>query len=49
VTLMAAPTIEHQFVAGAQAWDPGSLSSELSAYFAGRDPKRTFSAIGLVD
>ena len=49
VTLMAAPTIEHQFDAGAQAWDPGNLSSELSDYFAGRDPKRTFSAVGLVD
>ena len=49
VTLMAAPTIEHQFDAGAQAWDPGNLSSELGDYFAGRDPKRTFSAVGLVD
>ena len=49
VTLMAAPTVEHQFDAGAQAWDPGSLSSELGEYFAGRDPKRTFSATGLVD
>ena len=49
VTLMAAPTIEHQFDAGAGAWDPGNLSAELSDYFAGRDPKRTFSAIGLVD
>ncbi len=49
VTLMAAPTIEHQFNAGAQAWDPGNLSAELSDYFAGRDPKRTFSAVGLVD
>jgi NAD(P)-dependent dehydrogenase (short-subunit alcohol dehydrogenase family) len=49
VTLMAAPTIEHQFDAGAQAWDPCDLSAELSDYFAGRDPKRTFSAVGLVD
>jgi hypothetical protein len=46
---MAAPTIEHQFDAGAQAWEPGTLSAELSGYFAGRDPKRTFSAVGLVD
>jgi NAD(P)-dependent dehydrogenase (short-subunit alcohol dehydrogenase family) len=49
VTLMAAPTIEHQFDAGAQAWDPGKLNAELSDYFANRDPKRTFSAVGLVD
>jgi NAD(P)-dependent dehydrogenase (short-subunit alcohol dehydrogenase family) len=49
VTLMAAPTIEHRFDAGAHAWDPGNLRSELSDYFAGRDPKRTFSAVGLVD
>ncbi|WP_428340505.1 3-oxoacyl-ACP reductase [Mycobacterium sp.] len=49
VTLMAAPTIERQFDAGAQAWDPSNLSDELSEYFAGRDPKRTFSAVGLVD
>ncbi|MFZ0712742.1 3-oxoacyl-ACP reductase [Mycobacterium sp.] len=49
VTLMAAPTIEHQFDARAQAWDPDNLSAELSDYFAGRDPKRTFSAVGLVD
>ena len=49
VTLMAAPTVEHQFEARAQAWDPESLGSELSTYFAGRDPKRTFAATGLVD
>jgi len=49
VTLMAAPTIERQFDAGAQAWDADRLSGVLGAYFAGRDPKRTFSATGLVD
>jgi len=49
VTLMAAPTIEHQFDAGGHAWEPAKLSDELADYFAGRDPKRTFSATGLVD
>jgi NAD(P)-dependent dehydrogenase (short-subunit alcohol dehydrogenase family) len=49
VTLMAAPTVEHRFDADAQAWEPGKLNTELTKYFAGRDPKRTFSAIGLVD
>jgi NAD(P)-dependent dehydrogenase (short-subunit alcohol dehydrogenase family) len=49
VTLMAAPTIEHRFEAGAQAWTPEALGAELGGYFAGRDPKRTFSARGLVD
>ena len=27
VTLLAAPTLEHQFVADAQAWEPHELSS----------------------
>jgi NAD(P)-dependent dehydrogenase (short-subunit alcohol dehydrogenase family) len=49
VTLMAAPTIEHRFEADSQAWDADRLSGVLGDYFAGRDPKRTFSATGLVD
>ena len=49
VTLMAAPTVEHRFATDAQAWDPGELSHALQNYFAGRDPKRTFAATGLVD
>jgi NAD(P)-dependent dehydrogenase (short-subunit alcohol dehydrogenase family) len=49
VTLMAAPTVEQRFEADSQAWDPDRLSGALGDYFAGRDPKRTFSAAGLVD
>ncbi|MHA7650324.1 3-oxoacyl-ACP reductase [Mycobacterium sp. ML4] len=49
VTLVAAPTAERRFDAGAPAWDPADLSSTLQGYFAGRDPERTFAATGLMD
>jgi NAD(P)-dependent dehydrogenase (short-subunit alcohol dehydrogenase family) len=48
VTLVSAPSVERQFVSGAQAWDPGELSVTLHDYFAGRDPERNFSATGLM-
>jgi NAD(P)-dependent dehydrogenase (short-subunit alcohol dehydrogenase family) len=48
VTLVAAPTVEHQFTAEGSAWVPGDLSDALSGYFAERDPNVTFSAIGLM-
>ncbi len=40
VTLVAAPTAEHQFDAGAPAWDPAQLSDTLQGYFADRDAGR---------
>ncbi|WP_375488113.1 3-oxoacyl-ACP reductase [uncultured Mycobacterium sp.] len=49
VTLLAAPTVEHQFSADAQAWNPEELGATLHDYFAGRDPERNFSATSLME
>jgi NAD(P)-dependent dehydrogenase (short-subunit alcohol dehydrogenase family) len=49
VTLVAAPTAEHQFNADGSAWEPAQLSSTLQSYFAGRDPEQGFSAVGLME
>ncbi len=49
VTLVAAPTVEQRFDAGAAAWDPAQLSTTLQGYFAGRDPEVTFAATHLMD
>jgi NAD(P)-dependent dehydrogenase (short-subunit alcohol dehydrogenase family) len=49
VTLVSAPTVEHKFSAGGPAWEPAQLSSTLREYFAGRDPERNFSAVGLME
>nr|WP_081290682.1 3-oxoacyl-ACP reductase [Mycobacterium asiaticum] len=49
VTLVAAPTAEHQFAADGAAWEPTQLSSTLQGYFAGRDPEKNFAATGLMD
>lgn len=48
VTLVAAPTAEHQFDAGAPAWEPAQLSSTLQSYFADRDPEVNFAATDLM-
>jgi 3-oxoacyl-[acyl-carrier protein] reductase len=48
VTLVAAPSMEHQFSADGSAWDPAQLSTTLQDYFAGRDPELNFSATGLM-
>jgi NAD(P)-dependent dehydrogenase (short-subunit alcohol dehydrogenase family) len=48
VTLVAAPTVEAQFRAESEAWDPSDLSKSLQEYFAGRDPERNFSATALM-
>jgi NAD(P)-dependent dehydrogenase (short-subunit alcohol dehydrogenase family) len=49
VTLVSAPTAEHKFSAGGPAWEPGQLGDALQEYFAGRDPERNFSAVGLME
>ena len=49
VTLVSAPTAEHQFSAEGPAWDPAELSATLREYFAGRDPERNFAAVGLME
>jgi 3-oxoacyl-[acyl-carrier protein] reductase len=48
VTLVAAPTVETQFTADADAWGPADLSNTLQKYFADRDPNRTFAATELM-
>ena len=48
VTLLAAPTAEHQFTADADVWAPTELSASMREYFAGRDPERGFSAANLM-
>lgn len=42
VTLMAAPTAEHRFHAGGDAWDPVALSTVMHDYFADRDSEKCF-------
>jgi NAD(P)-dependent dehydrogenase (short-subunit alcohol dehydrogenase family) len=49
VTLVSAPTVERKFSADGAAWEPAQLSSTLRNYFAGRDPEKNFSAVGLMD
>jgi NAD(P)-dependent dehydrogenase (short-subunit alcohol dehydrogenase family) len=49
VALVAAPVLEQKFTADGELWDPVDLSGALSRYFAGRDPERMFSSIGLLD
>ncbi|MGL4307148.1 MAG: 3-oxoacyl-ACP reductase [Mycobacteriaceae bacterium] len=44
VALMAAPTVEQQFIASGNRWEPRKLSTTLEDYFADRDPQKTFSA-----
>ncbi len=48
VTLVAAPTAQAQFSAGADAWGPAELSETLQNYFAGRDSDANFAATGLM-
>ncbi|MGV0635476.1 3-oxoacyl-ACP reductase [Mycolicibacillus trivialis] len=49
VTLLAAPTIEHQFTAEASAWDPAVLGETLRGYFADRDPAVNFAATAVME
>ena len=48
VTLVSAPSVEHQFSADGPAWEPNQLSTTMRDYFAGRDPDLNFSATGLM-
>ncbi|BBY45565.1 3-oxoacyl-ACP reductase [Mycolicibacterium celeriflavum] len=48
VTLVAAPTVEAQFSAEADAWNPSDLSETLRNYFAGHDSQKCFAATGLM-
>ena len=49
VTLVAAPTAEHQFTAEGSAWAPQELSSAMQKFFADRDPDVTFAATRLME
>ena len=46
VTLVAAPTVEAQFSAESDSWDPADLSNTLQKYFADRDPRAEFLGNG---
>lgn len=48
VTLVAAPTVEKQFQADADAWQDADLSATLRGYFADRDPEQGFSATAVM-
>src|SRR5262245_43117226 len=48
VTLLAAPTVEQQFTAAADAWEPEELSATLRDFFAGRELEKGFSATNLM-
>lgn len=49
IGLVAAPVLEHKFVASGEAWTPDGLGAALGGYFADRDPNRMFSSVGLLD
>lgn len=49
VTLVSAPTAEYKFSADGSAWEPAQLGTTLQRYFAGRDPEKNFSAVGLME
>lgn len=44
VALLAPPTIEQKFAASGELWTQEDLENGLGAYFAGRDPERSFAA-----
>jgi 3-oxoacyl-[acyl-carrier protein] reductase len=48
VALMAAPVVEQQFHASGPQWTSAELAGQVGAYFADRDPNRTFSCSELM-
>ncbi|MEB3370636.1 3-oxoacyl-ACP reductase [Saccharopolyspora mangrovi] len=44
VALLAPPTIERKFAASGELWTQEDLESGLGAYFADRDPEKSFAA-----
>ncbi|WP_031089001.1 3-oxoacyl-ACP reductase [Streptomyces sp. NRRL WC-3549] len=44
VALLAPPTVEHKFTAAGGAFTPGELDRQLTPYFDGRDPSRSYAA-----
>ncbi|MER7012907.1 3-oxoacyl-ACP reductase [Saccharopolyspora sp. NPDC000359] len=48
VALMSAPTVEQRFDTSGPLWTQDELAGTLGAYFADRDPERTFAAAELI-
>ncbi|GFG74288.1 3-oxoacyl-ACP reductase [Mycobacterium botniense] len=48
VTLLSAPSVEHQFSVDAPVWDLADLTATLHDYFAERDPERSFAATAVM-
>ncbi|MEU3895115.1 3-oxoacyl-ACP reductase [Streptomyces sp. NPDC045251] len=44
VALLAPPTVEHKFTAADGTFTPEELDAQLTPYFSGRDPYRTYAA-----
>ncbi|MCO1655470.1 3-oxoacyl-ACP reductase [Pseudonocardia humida] len=49
VALMAPPTVERRFDATGDVWTTADLDAGLGAYFADRDPERTFACTDVLD
>jgi 3-oxoacyl-[acyl-carrier protein] reductase len=49
VALMAAPTVERKFTAAGGVFTPEELDSQLTPYFEGRDPYRTYAAFSVAE
>jgi NAD(P)-dependent dehydrogenase (short-subunit alcohol dehydrogenase family) len=49
VALMAPPTVERRFDAAGGLWTAADLDLKVGAYFAGRDPERTFACTEVLD
>ena len=49
VALMAPPTVERRFDASSGTWDTAHLDATLGAYFADRDPSRTFACTEVLE
>lgn len=47
VALMAAPTVEQKFTAADGVFSVEELGQQLTPYFEGRDPRRTYAAYGV--
>jgi hypothetical protein len=44
IALMAAPSVERRFDTTQSTWTAGELAGTVGAYFADRDPARTFAS-----
>jgi 3-oxoacyl-[acyl-carrier protein] reductase len=49
VALLAHPTVEQRFDAAGERWTLAELDAQVGAYFAGRDPERTYAFMEVLD